>query len=48
MRESVAAPMNYVSPDFFHPRYSEDADDFVVQEDVSKGTVPGAVMVGER
>ena len=48
MRESAAAPTNYVGPDFFRPRYSDDADDFVVKEDVPKGTAPDAVMVGER
>ena len=37
-----------VSPHFFRPRYFEDADDFVVQEDVLKGMAPDAVMVGER
>ncbi len=48
VRESVVAPTNYVGPDFFRPRYSKDADDFVVPEDVPKGTAPDAVMVGER
>ena len=48
MQESAAAPTNYVGPVFFRPRYSKNADDFVVPEDVPKGTAPDAVMVGER
>ena len=48
MRESAAAPTNYLGPVFFRPRYSENADDFVFPEDVSKGTEPDAVMVGEQ
>ena len=48
VRESAAAPTNYVLPVFFRPRYSKNADDFVVPEDVPKGTESDAVMVGER
>jgi len=48
VREIAAAPTNYVGPDFFRPRYSDDADDFVGKEDVPKGTAPDAMKVGNR
>ena len=47
VRESAAAPTNNVVPVFFRPRCSKNADDFVVPEDVPKGTEPDTVMVGE-
>ena len=48
VRESAAAPTNYLFPAFFRPRYSDNADDVVVPEDVPKGTEPGAVTAGEH